>query len=60
MMPSAKQAAMTAISSLPESATYEDAMYRLYVLEKISKGEEAISKGEIITHDDLLREIQSW
>jgi predicted transcriptional regulator len=60
MITNAKQAAMNAISSLPETATFEDAMYRLYVLEKIAKGEEAIEKGEVVSHDDLVKEMQLW
>jgi hypothetical protein len=37
-----KKTAINALSSLPDTATYEDAMYRIYVLEKIAKGKEAI------------------
>jgi hypothetical protein len=60
MIINAKQAAINAISSLPDTATFEDAMYRLYVLEKIAKGEEAIEKGEVISHDDLVKEMRLW
>jgi predicted transcriptional regulator len=60
MIQNMKQTAINAISSLPDTATFEDAMYRLYVLEKIAKGEDDIKKGRIISHDDLMKEMQSW
>jgi len=55
-----KQAALEAISELPETATFDDAMYRIYALEKISNGEDAIAKGDIIFHEDLVREMDKW
>jgi hypothetical protein len=40
---------------LPESATYADAMYELYVRMKIAKGREAAAEGRVIPHEDVRR-----
>ncbi|HSN58830.1 MAG TPA: hypothetical protein VLR72_05155 [Clostridiaceae bacterium] len=55
-----KQEALTAIAQLPETADVDTIMYRLYVIDKVMKGREAIKKGETISAEDLKREIESW
>jgi len=55
-----KQEALTAISQLPETADVDTIMYKLYVIDKIRKGRDAVEKGETITAEDLKREIESW
>ena len=55
-----KQEALTAISQLPETADVDTMMYRLYVIDKVMKGREAVSKGETISAEDLKREIEAW
>jgi hypothetical protein len=35
-------------------------MYRLYVIDKVRKGREAVERGETISEEDLKREIESW
>ena len=40
---------------IPESASYDDAMYELYVRMKITKGRQAAEKGQIVSHDDVKR-----
>jgi hypothetical protein len=59
-METLKTEAINAISKLPETATIDDMMYRLYVIDKVRKGQEAITRGESITVKDLLNEIASW
>jgi predicted transcriptional regulator len=59
-MQTTKQEAINAISSLPESATIDDIMYRLYVIDKVKKGLEAIDRGETLTIEELNEEINSW
>jgi len=49
-----KNDAISAITSLPKTAQIEDIMYRLYVMEKIKKGQSAVRNGEVIT--DVLLE----
>ena len=55
-----KQEALTAIAQLPETADVDTTMYRLYVIDKVMKGREAVEKGETISAEDLKREIESW
>ncbi|HPA72947.1 MAG TPA: hypothetical protein PKY31_11800 [Spirochaetota bacterium] len=59
-MNTAKQEAINAISKLPDSATIDDIMYRLYVIDKINRGLEAIDRGETLTIDELRKEAESW
>jgi predicted transcriptional regulator len=60
MRESIKQEALKAISSLPESATIEDIMYRLYVIDKVHEGLNDVRNGKVITSEELEKEIQSW
>ncbi len=48
-METLKEEAIEAISKLPESADIDDIMYRLYVIDKIKKGQDAIKKDKMIT-----------
>ncbi len=59
-MQTLKQEAIEAISKLPETANLEEIMYRLYVIDKVKKGLEAIQRGESISVADLKTEISSW
>ena len=55
-----KKEAIDAISKLPESANIDDIMYRLYVIDKVRKSEEAINDGKSISLEALKNEIKSW
>ncbi|MCX5810571.1 MAG: hypothetical protein NTX36_14595 [Proteobacteria bacterium] len=55
-----KQEALTAITQLPDAADIDAIMYKLYVIDKVRKGREAVEKGETITAEELMREIESW
>ncbi len=59
-MESLKQEAMNAISKMPETADIDDIMYRLYVIDKVRKGKEAVQQGKIISVEELREEIKSW
>jgi hypothetical protein len=59
-MPAAKQEALDTIGKLPEDTDMDEIMYRLYVLDKIRKGQVAAEKGETMNVDDLKREIDTW
>ena len=60
IMESLKQEAISAIAKLPDSADIDEIMYRLYVIDKVRKGEDAIKTGEYTTIEDLKKEIESW
>ena len=59
-MHAAKQEALETIGKLPEDVDMEEIMYRLYVLDKIRKGQEAVEQGRTLTSEELRQEIDSW
>jgi hypothetical protein len=59
-MQAAKQEALNTIGQLPEDADMDEIMYRLYVLDKIRKGQEAVDQNKTISSEELKREIDSW
>jgi predicted transcriptional regulator len=59
-MQTIKQEAISTISKLPDDATMDDIMYRLYVIDKINKGRKAILNGKFVSHEELKREITTW
>jgi len=59
-MENLKQEAINAISKMSDSADIDEIMYRLYVIDKVRKGREAIEHGDTISIEELKREIESW
>ena len=52
-----KERVLEAVRELPEDATVEDAMERLYVLAKIQKGLEQADAGQTVSHEEAKRRI---
>ena len=59
-MHAAKQEALDTIGKLPENTDMDEIMYRLYVLDKIRKRQEAVERGRTVTSEEFKREIDSW
>jgi predicted transcriptional regulator len=55
MSVSAKQLLREAVERLPEDATVEDAMDRLYFLSKVARGLEAADRGDVVPHEEARR-----
>lgn len=55
-----KQDALEAIDKLPDDADFDEIMYRLYVLDKVRKGQDAADQGRTISSENLKAEIESW
>ena len=55
--PKAKDRVLDAVRELPEDATVEDAMERLYFLAKIEKGLEEAEAGKTVSHEEAKRRI---
>lgn len=55
-----KKEALQTIEKMADTATMEEIMYQLYVLDKISKGREAVRQGTVVSIDDLKKEMQQW
>jgi len=60
IMHAAKQDALNTISQLPDTADMDEIMYRLYVLDKVRKGQEDVEQGRLTSADDLKHEIDQW
>ena len=59
-MESLKQEAIKVISKMPDTVEIDDIMYRLYVIDKVRKGREALQRGEVLSIEELKKEIESW
>ncbi|MBE7439145.1 MAG: hypothetical protein HS115_11860 [Spirochaetales bacterium] len=59
-MQSLKDKAIETLSKLPETATADDIMYQIYVLEKIQKGQRAASLDEVLSEADVRKAMAKW
>jgi len=59
-MQNLKQEAINAISKMPDSADIDEIMYRLYVIDKVRKGRDAVERGDTHSLEELRKEIESW
>jgi predicted transcriptional regulator len=55
-----KQEALNTIDKLPEDVDMDEIMYRLYVIDKIRKGQQAIEDGQTLSHEEMKKEIEKW
>ncbi len=55
-----KQEVIESLQHLPDDADIDEIMYRLYVIDKVRKSRAAVENGDVISHEDLKREIQQW
>jgi predicted transcriptional regulator len=51
----AKQLLREAVERLPEDATVEDAMDRLYFVSKVARGLQAADRGDVVPHEEARR-----
>jgi predicted transcriptional regulator len=54
-----KQRAIEAIRSLPESATFEDAIERLCFIAKVEEGLRQSESGDLIPHEEVKKQFLS-
>jgi len=59
-MVSLKQEALNAISKMPDTVNIDEIMYRLYVIDKVRKGREAVWQGNVLSVEELKEEMKSW
>jgi hypothetical protein len=59
-MQTLKSEAIKAISSIHDTATIDDIMYRLFVIDKVRKAQASVGEGEVISVEELMDEINSW
>ncbi len=59
-MQTAKQDVEHLLHQLPNDSTLEDIQYHLYVLEKIKRGQQAISDGKRYTSEEARERLGRW
>ena len=59
-METLREEAISVISKMPDSLSIDDIMYRLYVIDKVRKGREAIQQGDSIPIEKLKGEMELW
>ena len=57
---SVKGQILKAIQDLPDDATVESAMERLYVLYKIEQGIEQADRGQVVSQEEVRRRMEQW
>lgn len=55
-----KQQVLKAIQELPDDASAEDALDRLYLLYKVERGLRQADRGELISQEDARQRIAKW
>ena len=55
-----KQQILKAIEDLPDDASVEDAIDRLYLLYKIDKGIRQADQGQLIAQDEVRQRMAQW
>lgn len=55
-----KQQILKAIEELPDDASVEDAIERLYLLYKIEKGLRQAERGDLISQEDARQRMAEW
>ncbi len=57
--PSIKPEARQLVDSLPESATWDDLAYEIYVRQAVDAGVADADAGRLLAHDDAMTRIRS-
>lgn len=60
MTESNKQTALKIIEQMPEDASLEDIMYRLYFRERIDRGIRERDEGKTEPHEEVRRSVAKW
>ena len=59
-MSSPKSEVAAMLSALPESSSFEDIQYHLYVLEKVKRGLERVETEGAVNHEDAKKHLGQW
>ncbi|OGQ84685.1 MAG: hypothetical protein A3F90_12200 [Deltaproteobacteria bacterium RIFCSPLOWO2_12_FULL_60_19] len=55
-----KQQILKAIEQMPDDASVEDALERLYLLYKIERGLQQADRGELLTQEEARQRMARW
>lgn len=53
----AKQAAQELLEHIPEKASWDDIMYKMYVRQKIDQGLKDLEEGRVVSHDEARHQL---
>ncbi|MFP5348720.1 MAG: hypothetical protein ACLGHO_02625 [Gammaproteobacteria bacterium] len=59
-MHNAKREVEELLKQVPENASYEDIQYRIYVRQKIAKGEADAEAGRVLTQEEAEKRMEKW
>ena len=52
----AKEQAKKLIETLPDSATWDDILYKIYVTQKINRGLDDVRQGNVVSHGEVKKQ----
>ena len=55
-----KEKAVQAVQALPDDASIEDAMERLFLLAKVERGLQQANAGDLIPHEKVKERMARW
>lgn len=55
-----KQKVIDSIEKLPQDASLDDIMERIYFIHKIEVGLKQSKQGDVISHKEVLKRIEKW
>jgi predicted transcriptional regulator len=55
-----KQAALRIIEGMPDEASLEDIMYKLYFRQRVDRGLRELDEGQTVAHDEVERSVAEW
>ena len=59
-MQTAKKKIEKILEGVPDTATFEDIQYHIYVREKIEKGLRDVRKGRILSQEEVEKRMSRW
>jgi predicted transcriptional regulator len=59
-MGSAKEEVRRILDHIPDSASFEDIQYHIYVREKIGRGLEEVEQGRVVSQEEVERRMRKW
>lgn len=60
MQPKLKERMLRAIEALPEDASVDDAIERLYLMSKIESGIQQADQGRLVTQEEARQRMARW
>jgi hypothetical protein len=59
-MANVRDEAISALKRLPKNSSTDDLLYRIYVLEKIRKGEQSLREHGPVSHEQAKTRMRRW